>query len=137
MFFPSDRPFSFIDNKLKPTWIKIEQYYIYYKKYNALFYASLGYHTNRYCNEHLTIGYDNSPKRRQVEQPKKGEPVAEALVQQRDQVLHSVKILKANDDVESIPVEEVSQERRKSNKLEKHRKKDKGIYSQVIIWKTW
>ncbi|XP_037910175.1 uncharacterized protein LOC119650983 isoform X2 [Hermetia illucens] len=89
-----------------------------------------GYHTNRYCNEHLTIGYDNSPKRRQVEQPKKGEPVAEALVQQRDQVLHSVKILKANDDVESIPVEEVSQERRKSNKLEKYRKKDKGIYSQ-------
>ncbi|XP_055851826.1 uncharacterized protein LOC129916074 isoform X2 [Episyrphus balteatus] len=50
---------------------------------------------NRYCGEHLTIGYEIDPNI-QILDNAKGDPKAEARLQPRETALHSLKIIKAD-----------------------------------------
>ncbi|XP_055905213.1 uncharacterized protein LOC129940771 isoform X2 [Eupeodes corollae] len=50
---------------------------------------------NRYCGEHLTIGYEIDPNI-QILDVGKGDPKAEARLQPRETALHSLKIIKAD-----------------------------------------
>lgn len=95
---------------------------------NGVISFSLDFRLNKFCGEHLLIGFEKStvddvPRNHE----RKGEPVAEARIQ-ADQSFHHLKIIKSG---ESNDPPGSNTDTAAANDNEKKRRKNQRIYSQV------
>lgn len=107
--------------------------------YISLHFRRTGYRTNKYCDERLRI--DNEPNDRplaaspKMVRTKKGDPVAEARIQNEQQSFTHLKIIKSSDGDEMPPDGDNKKGLTPATSGEevKQRRKSSRVYSQVYI----
>lgn len=128
---------SFGPSSTRATFVLMPNSYQICNTLNFYFHRLLfsAYRTNKFCDEHLRI--DNEPVERLKTSPKmvrikkKGDPVAEARIQNEQSFTH-LKIIKSTD-VEELPTDNKSMPPMAAGENPKKQNKSSRIYSQVIV----